>query len=129
MNASASQMATAHRKRRLSDASAPVHKFSSETAGDDIRLQGVQFSIDDTSALIAKARAEAVKDASAQAKQLADAGGIKVGTIHTIDNSVLHRRAGRERVRNHLSANTHAGVRTPTPAGERSAVGRRRAMA
>jgi uncharacterized protein YggE len=60
---------------------------AAETAGDDIRLQGVQFSIDDTSAMIAKARAEAVKDAQAQAKQLADAGGIKVGSIHTIDNT------------------------------------------
>jgi uncharacterized protein YggE len=60
---------------------------AAETAGDDIRLQGVQFSIDDTSALIAKARAEAVKDAQAQAKQLADAGGIKVGAIRTIDNT------------------------------------------
>jgi uncharacterized protein YggE len=44
---------------------------AAETAGDDIRLQGVQFSIDDTSTLIAKARAEAVKD----------------GSIHTIDNT------------------------------------------
>ena len=31
--------------------------------GNDIRLQGVQFSIDNTSTLIAKARADAVKDA------------------------------------------------------------------
>lgn len=60
---------------------------AAETAGDDIRLHGVQFSIDDTSDLIAKARAEAVKDAQAQAKQLADAGGIQVGAIHTIDNT------------------------------------------
>jgi uncharacterized protein YggE len=60
---------------------------AAETAGDDIRLQGVVFSIDDTSALVAEARAKAVKDAQAQAKQLADAGGIKVGTIHSIDST------------------------------------------
>jgi uncharacterized protein YggE len=56
-------------------------------AGDDIRLQGVAFSIDDTSALFAKARADAVKDALAQSRQLADAAGVKLGAIRTIDNT------------------------------------------
>jgi uncharacterized protein len=57
------------------------------TVGDDIRLQGVSFSIDNTSALVAKARADAVKDALAQGGQLADAAGVKLGSIRTIDDT------------------------------------------
>jgi uncharacterized protein YggE len=57
------------------------------TAGPDIRLQGVTFSIDDTSALVARARADAVKDALAQGKQLAAAAGVKLGAIRTIDDT------------------------------------------
>jgi uncharacterized protein len=55
--------------------------------GNDIRLQGVSFSIDNTSALIAKARADAVKDALAQGHQLADAGGVTLGAIRLIDDT------------------------------------------
>jgi uncharacterized protein YggE len=57
------------------------------TAGQDVRLQGVSFSIDNTSALVAKARADAIKDALAQGKQLAAAAGVKLGAIHTIDDT------------------------------------------
>src|SRR5262245_9026166 len=57
------------------------------TAGEDVRLQGVTFSIDNTSALVAKARADAVKDAVAQAKQLAAAAGVTLGPIRTIDDT------------------------------------------
>jgi uncharacterized protein YggE len=57
------------------------------TVGQDVRLQGVSFSIDNTSALVAKARADAVKDALAQGKQLAAAGGVKLGAIRTIDDT------------------------------------------
>ena len=57
------------------------------TAGEDVRLQGVSFSIDNTSALVAKARADAIKDALAQGKQLAAAAGVKLGAIRTIDDT------------------------------------------
>lgn len=60
---------------------------AASAAGDDIRIHGVMFSIDDTSELIAKARAEAVKDAMAQAQQLSDAAGVKLGAIRKIDNT------------------------------------------
>jgi len=40
------------------------------TAGEDVRLQGVSFSIDNTSALVAKARTDAIHDALAQGKHL-----------------------------------------------------------
>ena len=57
------------------------------TVGEDVRLQGVTFSIDNTSALVAKARADAVKDALAQGKQLAAAAGVTLGAIRTIDDT------------------------------------------
>ena len=57
------------------------------TVGPDVRLQGVTFSIDNTSALVAKARADAVKDALAQGGQLAAAAGVKLGAIRTIDDT------------------------------------------
>ena len=57
------------------------------TAGEDVRLQGVSFSIDNTSALVAKARADAIKDALAPGKQLAGAAGVKLGSIRTIDDT------------------------------------------
>jgi uncharacterized protein len=57
------------------------------TAGQDVRLQGVSFSIDNTSALVARARADAIKDALAQGKQFASAAGVTLGAIRTIDDT------------------------------------------
>jgi hypothetical protein len=57
------------------------------TAGEDVRLQGVSFSIENTSALVAKARADAIKDALAQGKQLATAAKVTLGPIRTIDDT------------------------------------------
>jgi hypothetical protein len=58
-----------------------------QAAGNAIRVQSVDFSIDNDSELLAKARADAVKQAQAQAKQLADAAGIKLGKIRSINES------------------------------------------
>jgi uncharacterized protein YggE len=55
-----------------------------KSAGDAIRVQQLSFAIDDDSAPRAAARAEAVKRAQAQAKQLADAAGVALGPIHSI---------------------------------------------
>jgi uncharacterized protein len=57
------------------------------TAGPDVRFQGVTFSIDNTSALVAKARADAIRDALAQGKEFAGAAGVKLGAIRTIDDT------------------------------------------
>lgn len=46
---------------------------------DYIRIQGVSFSVDDTSQYYAEARAEAVADAIAKAQQLADLAGVQLG--------------------------------------------------
>ncbi|MGQ0716724.1 MAG: SIMPL domain-containing protein [Pseudonocardiales bacterium] len=53
-------------------------------AGDAVRVQQLGFSIDDDSAARAQARTDAVRQAQAQAKQMADAAGVRLGRIHSI---------------------------------------------
>jgi uncharacterized protein YggE len=53
-------------------------------AGDDIRVQGVVLSIEDTGKLVAKARADAVARARTQASQLAKAADVELGTVEKI---------------------------------------------
>jgi uncharacterized protein YggE len=57
---------------------------AARAAGDAIRLNQVGFSFDDESALRAAARADAVKQGLAQAKQLATAAGVTLGPIVSI---------------------------------------------
>jgi uncharacterized protein YggE len=56
-------------------------------AGDDIRVQGITFSIDDDSALLAAARTKATKRARAQAEQLAAGAGVDVGEVRSISET------------------------------------------
>ncbi len=53
-------------------------------AGDAVRLQQLSFSIADDSAARAQARADAVRQAQAHAKQMADAAGVRLGQIRSI---------------------------------------------
>jgi uncharacterized protein YggE len=53
-------------------------------AGDSGRLEGVSFSFGDDSALTAQARHDAVVRARAQAQQLADAAGVKLGALRSL---------------------------------------------
>lgn len=53
-------------------------------AGDAIRVQQLAFSIADDSAPRAEARADAVRKAQEQARQLADAAGVALGPIRSI---------------------------------------------
>jgi uncharacterized protein YggE len=55
-----------------------------EAVGDAVRVQQLGFSIDNDSASRAQARADAVRQAQAHAKQMADAAGVKLGRIHSI---------------------------------------------
>jgi uncharacterized protein YggE len=59
--------------------------------GNDVRMQGVMFSIDDTSALVAKARTDAVKQALAEGHQLADAAQVQLGAIQKIDDTATNK--------------------------------------
>lgn len=58
-----------------------------EAGGDDVIVRNVSFDIDDTSDLIAAARADAVKRARSQATQLAEAAGVQLGDVITITES------------------------------------------
>ncbi len=53
-------------------------------AADAIRVQTIQFSIADESTARAEARADAVRRALAQARQLADAAGVGLGPVRSI---------------------------------------------
>jgi uncharacterized protein YggE len=56
-------------------------------AGDTIRVQGITFSIDDDSKLLAPARTKATMRAPAQAEQLAGSAGVEVGDVQSIRES------------------------------------------
>jgi uncharacterized protein YggE len=47
-------------------------------------VNSIQFDVADKAEALKKARAEAVKDAQDQAKQLADAAGLKLGDVHSV---------------------------------------------
>jgi uncharacterized protein YggE len=53
-------------------------------AGNAIRVQQVSFSIDDDTALLAKARVSAVQQAKAQAAAMAQAAGVALGAVQSI---------------------------------------------
>ncbi|MEJ3655219.1 SIMPL domain-containing protein [Actinomycetes bacterium KLBMP 9759] len=59
-----------------------------EAAGDAVRVNSLQFSVDDDSALRTQARADAVRQAQAQAKQMAEAAGVRTGLILSINEVV-----------------------------------------
>ena len=57
-------------------------------AGDDVRVNGVSFVLEDNDALLVAARAAAWEDAKTKAEQLADLAGVTLGTPLTISESV-----------------------------------------
>ncbi len=56
-------------------------------AGDAIRVQQLRFSLADDSAPRAQARADAVRKAAEQARQLAEAAGVTLGPIRSINET------------------------------------------
>jgi uncharacterized protein YggE len=62
----------------------PSIDAASKQVGDDVRLDGVSFSITDTGSLMSAARADAVKRARAQAEDLAKAAGVDLGDVQSI---------------------------------------------
>lgn len=53
-------------------------------AGDAVRVQQLEFSVADDAAPRAQARADAVRTAQEQARQLADAAGVTLGAVRSI---------------------------------------------
>jgi uncharacterized protein YggE len=74
------------RIRDLSKAGAVVDAAAAQ-AGDDIRVQGITFSVDDDSALLAAARTKATKRARAQAAALASGADVEVGEVRSISET------------------------------------------
>jgi uncharacterized protein YggE len=60
---------------------------AADQAGNAIRVQGITFSIDDDSNLLAAARTEATKRARAQAEQLAAGAEVEVGPVRSISET------------------------------------------
>lgn len=58
-----------------------------DAVGNDIRVQGVTFSIEDAAALQSEARALAMADAGAKAEQLAELAGVDLGKPIAISES------------------------------------------
>jgi len=80
-----SNMVTA--KLHQIDGAGKVIDAAANQAGDDIRVNGVQFSIEDTGKLVSAARADAVKQAQQQANEFAKAAGVSVGAVQQISET------------------------------------------
>lgn len=52
--------------------------------GDDVRLQGISFKVEDNAKVLEQAREAAMKDAKSKADQLAKLGGVKLGAPQAI---------------------------------------------
>lgn len=79
--------------------------------GDLIRVQGIYFEVDDTSAYLDEARDKAVADAKARAEQLAELSGVNLGKPTYISEDsqtpVIYRAAD-------MMAEEEAGMPAPT---------------
>jgi uncharacterized protein YggE len=65
----------------------PTIDAATRQVGDDIRLDGVSFSFQDTGSLMSAARADAVKDARHRADEIASAAGLQLGDIQSISDA------------------------------------------
>ena len=65
----------------------PVVDATTKVAGDEIVVNGLYFSFDDNTKLVAQARTDAVKRARSQAEQLASAAGVELGDLMSITES------------------------------------------
>jgi uncharacterized protein YggE len=70
--------------RRIDNASRIIDD-AVKAGGDDVRLNGIHFEIDDPTKLREAAREKAVKEALAKAKQLASLSGVDLGTPISVE--------------------------------------------
>jgi len=84
INGFSAQNTVTAKLRKIGDAGGLIDAVTF-AVGDAIRLNGISFSIDDTNALVAQARTDAVKKAMGQARQLATGAGVKLGAVRTIE--------------------------------------------
>jgi len=72
--------------RKVEDAGAIIDAVT-RAGGDYIRINSISFTVDDPAEYLDEAREEAMADAAAKAKQLAEAGGVKLGAPTYINES------------------------------------------
>lgn len=60
---------------------------ATKVAGNEVVVRNLSFSFDDNSSMVAAARAQAVKRAQDQARQLADAAGVGLGSLDSISST------------------------------------------
>lgn len=75
-------------KIRDLDRAGEVLDAATAAAGDEVRVNGVSFVLEDNDALLVAARAAAWEDAKAKAEQLAELAGVTLGAPLTIAESV-----------------------------------------
>jgi uncharacterized protein YggE len=75
-------------KIRDLDRAGEVLDAATAAAGDEVRVNGVSFVLEDNDALVVAARAAAWEDAKAKAEQLADLADVRLGAPLTISESL-----------------------------------------
>jgi uncharacterized protein YggE len=83
---------------------------AADAGGDDTRISGLSFDIEDDSALLTQARRKAFDEAKAKAELYAQASGRGLGRVVSITESVAAPDAGRQ-----ASAAAPAAVAKPVP--------------
>ena len=77
-----------HVRIRDLDRAGQILDAATASAGDEARINGLSFVLEDNDALLVAARAGAWEDAKAKAEQLAQLAGVTLGTPLTISESV-----------------------------------------
>ena len=88
-------------------------------AGDAVRVQQLEFSVADDSAPRARARADAVRQAQEQARQLAEAAGVTLGAVRSITELPPTSRVPYKRDRRRGAGGRADPARHPGAAGHR----------
>ena len=101
-------------KLRKLDGAGTVIDDAAGVAGDSARIDGISFSINDDSVLLAQARADAVRQAQARAKAMADAAGVTLGPLRSISDTSVQAPAPLAFADNALRAGASAGS-SPVP--------------
>jgi len=81
---------TVNAKIRDLDRAGEVLDAATAAAGDEVRVNGVSFALEDNDSLLVDARAAAWGDAKAKAQQLAELAGVTLGAPLTISESVTN---------------------------------------
>ena len=91
---------------------------SSDLGGNDVRVNGIQFTVDQPEKYRNEARDKAVADARARAEQLAKAAGVSLGKPRSITESFSTPTVGVARAVAPSAAGAGPVVDTPVSPGE-----------